>query len=496
MSTSDKEPQARFLGIDLGTSSLKLAAYSAALSEVALVRREYSTQYTPDGGAEQNAEHWWRAVCEGLAELNARCSLQHIEAIGFSGFNAVVGVTANGDPCGPAITYLDRRSSGVYREMAGRIESETVFRLSANRFASSGMWAPTLCWLRRSMPSYWKQSDLFLSPSGFLLGRLCGQPAVDGSRASLTLLHDPTARTLEWQPELCRLFEIDREKLPPIVDSWEVVGRLDRSPELPAELRPGVPLIAGGIDSCCAALANAVADNTVLFDIGGSAGGLAGVDSVPHPDPRLLTVRYLTPGHWAAIGPLSAAGSAWQWFRDRLLGERFDDEELISRAEACQPGAAGLFLMPYLAGSRSPQWDETVRAQFAGVTLQHSTGHFARAVLEGVTYAQRDLLAAFAENGFAPAEVRVAGGQVSNRFWLQLKADVLDLPHRCLSLEESSVFGAALLAAGAAGGVNLLSENPRVRAADSFSCTPRPQLTQAYQRAYRDWCRVRADLLA
>lgn len=494
MSMSREETRARFLGIDLGTSSLKLAAFSDSLRPLALVRREYPTRYTPGGGAEQNAEQWWRAVCEGLAELNARCSLRQTEAIGFSGFNAVVGVTADGYPCGPAITYLDRRSSGVYREMTRRIEAETVFRLSANRFASSGMWAPTLCWIQRSMPSYWNRSALFLSPSGFLLGRLCGQPVVDGSRASLTLLHDPTARTLEWQQELCRLFEIEKEKLPPIADSWEIVGHLRRSPELPAALRSGLPLVAGGIDSCCAALANAVVDNSVLFDIGGSAGGLAGVDSVPHSDQRLLTVRYLIPDHWAAIGPLSASGSAWQWFRDRFLAERFDDDELLSRAEACEPGAAGLSMMPYLAGSRSPQWDETAQAQFAGVTMQHTTGHFARAVLEGVTYAQRDLLAAFAENGFAPTEVRVAGGQVRNRFWLQMKADVLNMPHRCLSLEESSVFGAALLAAGAVGGAPAILENPRAASAESFFCTPRPQLKQAYEQAYRRWSRVRTTV--
>lgn len=475
------------LGIDLGTSSVKLGVYDRKLRLRAVVRREYPTRVTPDGGAEQDAESWWVAVVDGLRELAEKTPLESVGAIGLSGFNAVLGLSHDGAQQGPAITYLDRRSSGVYRDLVRKTSGETVFRRSRNRFAVSGMWATTLAWIRNAMPDYWSRSKVFVSSSGFLAGRLAGRYVVDGSRASLTLLHDPGAEELGWDQGLCDLFGIETSKLPPIVNSWDTVGPLRRGLGLPESLKPGIPVIAGGIDSCCAALGSGVVDSSVLFDIGGSAGGLELVDTTLRTDPRLLTVRYLLPGRWASIGPLSAAGSAWKWFRDSMLGGRYTDRELIDLAEAVPPGSEGLLFRPYIAGARSPQWDEAARGSFDGITIHAGVGHFARAVLEGVAFAQRDVLTVIREEGFAPAEVRVAGGQARNRLWLQIKADVLGLPHVSLAVDESAVLGAAVLAAY---GIGLLREQEDLvglETREALRVFPDDARREAYADAYRGW---------
>lgn len=479
------------LGIDLGTSSLKIAVYTERFELAAAVRREYHTLFTADGGAEQNADQWWEAFVHGMAELKEKVNLSSVEAVGFSGFNALVGVSRDGSPSGPAITYLDRRLLGVYHKLAQRIPGDDIFRLTKNRFSSSGMWAPTLCWIREELPAYWRNTYKFVSSSGFLAGKLTGRYAVDGSRASLSLLHDPGAVNLEWNSGLCRLFEVDQSKLPPIIQSWEPVGPLHADAGKQCGLREGISVIIGGMDALCAALANGLTHSSVLFDIGGSAGGLAIIDQKIHPDQRFFNVRYVMPGYWANIGPLSAAGSAWKWYREQMMGGWLSNQELLQWAEQAEPGAGGVAFLPYLAGARSPQWDMTAQAAFHGVTMHHHFGHFGRAILEGVTYAHKDILYGIHDLGFMPREVRVAGGQSRNEFWLQMKADILELTHTCLTIQESSAFGAALLAAQGVGWISDMSLFVHELSQIALKREPRVENREAYNQIYHRWCSLR-----
>jgi xylulokinase len=479
------------LGIDLGTSSLKVSAYTEDLVPVHHNKQSYSTRYMPDGGCEQDASDWWKALQQALKEISQYISLQAVQAVGFSGFNALVGVDAYGEACGPAITYLDKRGLDVFAKLKERISGDFIFKKTKNNFTSGGTWAPTLCWLREEMPDYWANSVTFVSCSGFLAGLLTKEFAVDSSRASFSLLYDVAGNDLDWDDELCDLFGIDRAKLPPILHSWDSVGTVQSDISHITGLPEGIPVVIGGVDSMCAALGSGVFNESTVFDIGGSAGGLAAVSTSIKADPRFLNVRFVLPGHWANIGPLSVAGSAWKWLQNDLLDNRITSEELLEKAGNMTPGSNGVLFLPYLAGVRSPYWDMSVKATFHGFTMQHHAGHMARALLEGVTFAQKEVLSGLLELGYTPKEVRAAGGGADNSLWMQMKADVLDIPHTSLTIQEASAFGAALLTAYSVGIVTDFKDLFTKADSQASYWHSQPEIHGFYKETYLRWSKLR-----
>jgi len=441
------------LSVDLGTSSIKVAIYSMNLKLKKIVRRFYPIFHPSEEVFEQNPDGWWREFLEALKEIDIEYPLNNIEVIGLSGFNAIVGVDSYGQPTGPAITYLDRRQICYIDSSLSHLSNEYIFRKAHNRLSAGGMWAPILSWIRDEKQYYWRNTAVFLSSSGFIAAKLTGEFAVDSSRASLSLLHDPTTKVLSWDKELCELFNIDAVKLPPILNPWEKVGKVTPEAARLTGLPGGIPVIIGGMDSMCAALGSGITSSNILFDIGGSAGGLAAIDNVPHSDIRFLTVRYVIPGFWSTIGPLSAAGIAWQWFRE-TIGIGLTEKRLITLAKKIIPGSEGLVFIPYITGSRSPHWKIKARASFQGITKDHQIGHFARSVLEGLGFALKEIMQLLIELGYSFDEVRAAGGGSRNDLLLQIKADILCLPYLTLTINEASTFGAAILAAIGSGIVN------------------------------------------
>jgi xylulokinase len=258
----------------------------------------------------------------------------------------------------------------------------------------------------------------------------------------------------------------------------------------------GTPVIIGGMDSMCAALGSGVLDESTVFDIGGSAGGLASVSTRLHADARFLNIRYILPGHWASIGPLSVAGNAWKWLQGNWLESRFSSDELLERAGKIPPGSEGVLFLPYLAGVRSPHWDMSVQATFHGITIHHNVGHLARSVLEGVTFSQKEVLAGLLEMGYTPNEIRVAGGGASNNLWIQMKTDALNIPHITLDTQEASAFGAALLAAYNIGVITDISQAVKKAGSQNGCWKPRPEIHKSYHESYLQWSKLKNWMFA
>ena len=298
-------------------------------------------------------------------------------------------------------------------------------------------------------------------PAAYVTGRLAGLKAEDAF-IDVTYLHFSCladARRRAWSEELLRLFGVPGEKLPRIVEPWEVVGRL--SPEMAGAmgLPSGLPLVAGAGDQAAAMLGAGVVRPGMVYDAAGTASVLAACTAEFAPDSRrlaLLTARMVPAGLWYAIGYINGGGLNLRWFRDlvqRLGGGRVTDyAELDEWAARAEPGSGGLIFVPHLGGRVCPNQPD-VRGGWLGLTWSHGVEHLYRALLESVAYEyafyldiERELIPSVTFN-----EVRVVGGGSRSAVWNQIKADVLGIPYVQLNVTEAAALGAAILAGHGVG---------------------------------------------
>lgn len=274
-----------------------------------------------------------------------------------------------------------------------------------------------------------------LLPKDYLRWRLTGTQATDPSDASNTLLFDVTRRC--WSDQLTEALGLPAAILPDVAEPAEYTGRVTPPAAAATGLAAGVPVMGGAGDSITAAIANALVPGGPVLTVLGSAGNVSAVFAEPLIDPagRIHTGCHATPGTWIATGVQQAAGLALQWLRG-LLAPGDDAAQasyaglagLAALAAAAEPGSDGLTFLPYLAGTRSPEYDPDARGAFAGLSLGHTTAHLVRAVMEGVAFAQRESAEVLAALGVPVRSVVTAGGGARSAVWRGIQAGVLGVP--------------------------------------------------------------------
>ena len=340
-----------FLGIDLGTSSLKALVLDVDGAIVGRASAPYSMSTPQPGWSESNPEDWWHAAATAARQA-AGDHAAEIAAVGVSGqMHGVVLSDDIGQPLRPAILWSDgrtRRQLDDYRELG-----EDLRRKLANPPAT-GMAGPTLLWLRDHERPQYRAAHWALQPKDWLRLRLIQEAATEPSDASGTLLYDLT--TDYWAKDVLEALDLRLDFLPPIRESAEICGVLSRAASAHLGVRPNLPVVGGAADTAAAALARARL----------SAGA-------PHP-----------------------------------LGATWDD--VYAEAFAVPPGAQGLIFLPYLTGERTPHFDPAAKGAWIGLGLGHGRGHLLRAALEGVAFAVRQGLEALVATGVRTSELRLAGG--------------------------------------------------------------------------------------
>jgi len=427
---------ARFIGLDVGTTSAKGVVVDEAGAVLGGAEEPYPLLTPRPGWTEQDPDTWWAASERVLAALDAA----RADGIGLSG--QMHGLVALGDddrPLRPAILWNDGRTQREVEALEARVSRARLIALTGNR-ALAGFTAPKLLWMAAHEPELYRRVRRVLLPKDYVRLRLCGEHATDVSDASGTLLFDVAHR--RWSGELLEALGIDPALMPRALESPAVSGRT----------ADGVPVAAGAGDQAAGAVGAGV---TVP---GGPASVVLGTSGVafaarerhaPDPEGRLHAFCHAVPGLWHVMGvTLSAAGSL-QWLRDRIA-PGVDFATLDAEAARWRPGAEGLLFAPHLAGERTPWFDPAARAAFAGLSLRHDRGAMVRAVMEGVAFSLRDCLDLVAAGGEAPARVRVSGGGARSELWLELLAAVLGVPVETTAVETSAAYGAALLGAVAA----------------------------------------------
>lgn len=431
--------QQYILGVDLGTSSMKCACYDEQMRQAAIIRTHYGSPGSP-----LTAEDWWTALLQSLRKLEEQIPLKDICCVSFSGYNALVGVDQALIPVTPLLLYHDNRPVQYRMERTGPGEAAEIFRKTGNRLLANGTMANSIAFLRAAYPEAKPASWLY--SNGFLAARLTGRRTIDAPRASLSLLFHPLGSGLDWDRELAGFFHIPIETLPEILEPSHCVGLLTPQAASLTRLPEGIPVLAGAMDSVSAALGSGVLGDGQLFDIGGSAGGIMALSTVPHPCESFYLVRSILPEHWCSIGPLDRSGSLFTWYVSHFLPGRSIDA-YFAQMETLPPLSDRVLFLPYLGGARHPYWSPTTAGHFVSMTPECGLDDMSRAVMDGLACAYRRIGEDLKALGLSPSEIICGGGDARSRAWLQTKANFLQLPYRLSRVQEASVRGCAVLAA-------------------------------------------------
>ncbi len=473
------------IGIDLGTSSVRVAVVDERGSILGLGRQEYPIEAPRPGWAEQDPETWWRCTCLASRQAIARSGVapDAIGAIGYSGqMHGTVLVDAGGRALDKAIIWADGRSDAVAKRLNGDVGEERLAALAGNRVAA-GFMAATLAWLRGQSPTCLDGARWALLPKDYLRLRMGGEPTSEPSDASATLLYDIAGD--RWSDELAEAAGVDRSALAPLVRSHDVVGALSAEAAEDMSLLPGIPLVAGAGDQAAQAIGNGVLDSTTASCTIGTGGQLLQPMDKPRTDPllRVHCFRHARPGAWFLMAATLSAGLSLRWWRDILgMPPEGGYEALEREAQEAGVGAGGLLYLPYLLGERTPYMDASARGAFVGLGLEHGRGHFTRAVMEGVALSLRQGLNIMAGLTEAPRTLVASGGGAKSRLWRRIQADVLGMPLRTVLGSERAVVGAAMLAGLGIGAFGTFEQARDACVSHGDSTTPDSEACAVYDR--------------
>ncbi len=493
------------LAHDLGTTGNKASLYDCDGQVLASSFYGYGLELPRVNWVEQNPEDWWKAVCVSTQQLlsTARVQPRDVACVAFSGqMMGCVVLDRQARPLRNALIWADMRATAEAQAIIDGVGMERAYRITGHRASSSYSGAKIL-WVRNNEPDIFRQAYKFVHAKDFIVARLTGNFVTDYSDASGMNLYDLSNG--DWSDEILDAVGLDRDMLPELHASIDVVGEVTGGIAGEVGLVPGTPVVVGGGDGCCAATGAGVVREGSAYNYIGSSSWIAIATKDPIFDPTMRTFNWahLVPGMISPCGTMQAAGGSFQWLRDNLCLPEKDAAatlgvspyELMNlQVEASPPGANGLLFLPYLLGERSPRWNPKARGGFVGLTMKHTRADMLRAGLEGITLNLRVILEAFQEQGAQVEAMRVIGGGARGRVWRQIMADIYGVPVvRPALLEEATSMGAAI-AGGIGVGIFPGFEIAEKLAAIVDATQPRPELKPLYDRLYATFNRA-YDLL-
>ena len=483
------------MSIDIGTESARAALLDLDGGVLASASREYDLYCPRPGWAEQEPETWWLATVGNIRDVLAAAGGVEVAAVGIGGqMHATVPVDGDGRLLSrTSLLWCDKRSAPQCEAVREEADEAELLRITGNPIVPS--WTGfKIRWIKENQPDIYQRTAYFLTCKDFLNFRLTGVIRTDYSEASGTYLFD--ARRLTWSADLCRLIGVAIDKLPPIAESAEVIGKVTPEVSGLTGLPAGTPVVCGGGDMMCILLGAGMIVPGRACDITGTAADISVYTPQPLYDRRLMHLHHVVPGGgWIAFGILDAGGGSYKWFRDTFAAAEIAEAEkagvsayeiINRRAEQAPPGAEGLFFLPYLLGERTLGTADS-RGVFFGLTPRHTFGHCARAVMEGVAYDLRQSLEIIEEKGVRIEEIRAIAGGARSPLWCGIKAGIYGKRLVTLDNFEGGVVGGAILAGLGAGVYRDVAEACTRAIRLDRAYTPEPALADRYDRCYRSF---------
>ncbi len=449
-----------FLSIDLGTTGLKVALLTEAGKIVGSESCEYPILSPRPGYAEQDPESWWTGLVAACRSLKSRYPTEfgQIAGIGICGqMHTQVYLDKDDQVLGPAITWMDQRSSDIVDTINGDADSKELVFEETRNFATTTYTAPQVKWVKDNQPDVWRRTRRILIAKDFIKFRLTGQMVTDYSEASGTLLFDVEKR--RWSEAMFSYFGFSGSLFPRVGPSDEIIGQVTPEASELCGIRAGTPVANGSADGAACGLGAGVIDSGQVALAIGTAGGIGVCSDKPLVDPQNRTTCwcYCVRDRWSTVGMIQTAGASLHWFKNAFdkdntslsSGDIF--EQYNQMVQEIPDGCGGLIFLPYLNGERTPYWDSSARGLFYGINLSSEKAHFIKAVMEGVSFALRHNLETIESLGIEVNQIRAVGGGLKSPVWLGILGRVLRKPIVTMSVPDSANLGNVILCGKALG---------------------------------------------
>ena len=472
-----------YLGVDLGTSSVKVLLVDETGAVRKTASRTYPLEFPQPGWSQQNPADWWNAVVQCVPELLEGEDKSQVAGLSVGGqMHGLVVLDENDQVIRPAILWNDGRTGRETEELNADFGKEKLLSLVGN-IAFAGFTAPKLLWMRRNEPELFQKIKKIMLPKDYLVYRLTGVHSCDYSDASGMLLLDVANR--RWSPELLNYCSVTEEQMPKLFESYESVGTV--LPEIAAQLGlpEGVVVAAGAGDNAAAAVGTGTVGNGCCnVSLGTSGTVFISSDDFRLPPEGNLHAFAHADGAYHLMGCILSAASAYGWWTKEILKATSDNDEqnpITDEDLGCNP----VFFLPYLMGERSPHNDPAARGAFLGMSMDTTRYQMTQAILEGVAFAIRDSVEIARSLGIEITESGLCGGGAKSPLWRKIMANVLNMEMQVPVQEEGAGYGGAILAMVAAGAYGSVREACEKLRTERRIYKPDPAIAARYEKRYQ-----------
>ena len=477
-----------YIGIDLGTSAVKLLLMDEAGQIKNVVSREYPLEFPKPGWSQQKPEDWKEAVFSGIRELLQGLDGSQVAGIGAGGqMHGLVVLDENDQVIRPAILWNDGRTAEQVAYLNGEIGMKELSRLTAN-IAFAGFTAPKLLWMRENEPENFARIRKIMLPKDYINYILTGVHATDYSDASGMLLLDVEHKC--WSAEMLEICGVREDQMPRLYESYETVGTV--KPEVANEL--GIPascrVCAGAGDNAAAAVGTGVVGRGGCnISLGTSGTVFISSDTFRVDENNALHAFAHADGGYHLMGCMLCAASCNKWLMEDIYHtDRYSEEQAAIAGDKL--GENHVFFLPYLMGERSPINDTNARGTFIGLTMDTSRADMTQAVLEGVAFAIRDSLEVVKKLGIDVKASKLCGGGAKSPLWKRILANVLNMDLEMVASEQGPGMGGAMLAMVACGEYKTVADacGALVHVVDTVH--PDPILAAKYEEKYQQFRKI------
>lgn len=432
-----------YIGIDLGTSAVKLLLVDAEGKILKTVSKEYPISFPKPGWAEQNPADWWGACLTGLEELLLGQDKSLVKGIGVAGqMHGLVILDEEDEPIRDCILWNDGRTAKETEWLNTFVGREKLSDLTAN-IAFAGFTAPKLLWLKENEPENFGRISKIMLPKDFINYKLTHVHSCDYSDASGMLLLDVRRRC--WSEDMLKICSVRKDQLPKLFESYECIGSLRPEIAMALGLSKDVRVCAGAGDNAAAAVGTGTVGNGECnISLGTSGTIFISQDSFSVDTNNALHSFAHADGSYHLMGCMLSAASCNKWICEDILKTK-DYAKEQSEISDEDLGRNNVFFLPYLMGERSPINDTNARGTFTGLSMDTSRKDIVQAVLEGVAFALRDSFEVAKSLGLDIKKSMLCGGGAKSPLWQKIMANVLGIPLEIPSAEEGPGYGAAML---------------------------------------------------
>ena len=477
-----------YIGIDLGTSSLKLLLVDDEGKVINEYSKEYPLIFPHNGWSEQDPNEWWNAVLEGVPELVKNIDASKVAGIGSGGqMHGLVALDKDDNVIRNAILWNDGRTQKEVDYLNNEIGKDTLSKYTAN-IAFAGFTAPKILWMKNNELDNFNRIDKIMLPKDYINYKLTGVHCCDYSDASGMLLLDVKNKC--WSKEMLDICDIKESQMPKLFESYECVGTLLPDIANKLGLPETVKVCAGAGDNAAAAVGTGVVgDGGCNISLGTSGTIFISSDKFGVDPNNALHAFAHADGNYHLMGCMLSAASCNKWFAEEILKDG-NFAELQKDISDDKLGNNRVFFLPYLMGERSPINDVDARGTFTGLSLDTTRSDMVQAVLEGVSFAIRDSFEVAKSIGVPITRSMLCGGGSKSPLWQKMLANILNIPLDLPVTEQGPGYGGAMLAMVTCGKYNSVIDAANALIKVKATVNPDKEIAERYEKMYQKFKQI------